>query len=224
MDAVCDPHIYIGYFNFGHPGSMNDINVLDRSIIVGSILNQTFYTKVDSYKINGKQRDWLYFLADGIYPPWSIFTKMNPAPINEKEEKYFNKYEHVKKDMERAFGVVISKFVILERQLRGWHIDDLRMLINCCIIMHNMVIEVRREFFSFYELAAEMNEEAVNIDDSDGEVEEVTILFPDEEVDLEQIWYVQQMLINRVARMPASIEELKKHQELSSDLQPHMNN
>ena len=33
MEAICDPFLYIWYFNFGHPGSLNDINVLDRSSI-----------------------------------------------------------------------------------------------------------------------------------------------------------------------------------------------
>ena len=74
MEAICDPNLYIWYFNFGHPGSMNDINVIDRSSIVAGIINQTFYKKLNPYTINGRQRNWLYFLADGIYPSWSIFA------------------------------------------------------------------------------------------------------------------------------------------------------
>ena len=69
-----------------------------------------------------------------------------------------------------------------------------------------------------------MNEEAANIDISDDEVKEVRAIFPDEEVDLEQIWNVQLMLINRVAHMSASIEGLEKHQELSIDLMQPVNN
>lgn len=42
---------------------MNDINVLDMSSIVASILDPIFDTKVGPYAINGIQRDRLYFLV-----------------------------------------------------------------------------------------------------------------------------------------------------------------
>ena len=64
---------------------MTDINVLDRSSIFGSILDLIFDTQVDTYAINEYQRDWLCFFADEIYPPWSIFAKTDPSPINEEE-------------------------------------------------------------------------------------------------------------------------------------------
>ena len=56
-EAICDPNLYIWYFNFGHPGSINDINVLNRISIVAGIMNQTFDTKVNPYTINGRQRN-----------------------------------------------------------------------------------------------------------------------------------------------------------------------
>ena len=137
IEAICDPNLYIWYFNFGHPGSMNDINVLYRSSIVVGILNQTFDTKVNPYKINGRQRNWLYFLADGIYPSWSIFAETFQYPSDLAEGKYANRHEHFRKDIERAFGLLVSKFGILEIPLRGWYLEDLRSLIDCCIIIHN---------------------------------------------------------------------------------------
>ena len=90
METICDPHVYIWYFNFGlgHPGSMHGINVSGRSSIVGSILDQIFDTKVDLYTINGHQRDWLCFLPDVISLQWSIFAKTSPSHINEEEGKY----------------------------------------------------------------------------------------------------------------------------------------
>ena len=80
MEAICDPNLYIWYFNFGHPGLMNDINVLDRSSIVAGIMNQTFYTKVNPYTIDGIQINWFCFLADKIYPSWSIIAKTFQYP------------------------------------------------------------------------------------------------------------------------------------------------
>ena len=60
MEAICDSCPYIWYFKFGEPGSLNNINILDCSSIVGVILTQKF-------DINGRLRDYLYFLVDRIY-------------------------------------------------------------------------------------------------------------------------------------------------------------
>ena len=46
MEAMVDPHLYIWYCNFGSHGSMNDINILDRSNIVCALLSGKFYGKV----------------------------------------------------------------------------------------------------------------------------------------------------------------------------------
>ena len=53
MEAISDPDLYIWYFYFGAQGSNNDINILDNSSILGSILSQSFNTKVEPYEING---------------------------------------------------------------------------------------------------------------------------------------------------------------------------
>ena len=98
---------------------MNDINVLDRSSIVAGKMNQTFNTGVNPYTINRRQINWLYFLVDRIYPSWSIFAKTFQYPSDLAEGKYSNRHENVRKYIERAFGVLVSKFGILERPLRG---------------------------------------------------------------------------------------------------------
>ena len=39
LEAICDPDTYILYSFFGEPGSLNDLNILEKLTIVGSILN-----------------------------------------------------------------------------------------------------------------------------------------------------------------------------------------
>ena len=46
--------------------------------------------KIPEYKINRSDRDWMYFLTDGIYPSWAIFVKPFGSPIDDKQ-KEFNK-------------------------------------------------------------------------------------------------------------------------------------
>ena len=130
LEAICDSDTYIWYHFFGEPGSLNDINILDRSSIVGSILAQTFDTKVPPYKLNGTTRDYLYFLVDGIYPPWAIFAKTNPEPIGEEELYYKTRHEHVRKDIERAFGQIVKQFGILDQPLRNWYLEVIQNILG----------------------------------------------------------------------------------------------
>ena len=128
LEAICDSDTYIWYHFFGEPGSLNDLNILDKSSIIGSILSQTFDTIVDPYIINGTPRDYLYFLVDGIYPKWSIFAKTNPTPLTEAEKYYKMRHEYVRKDIERAFGVLVSKFKILKKPMKVWYLDHIKTL------------------------------------------------------------------------------------------------
>ena len=114
LEAICDSDTFIWYHFFGEPGSLNNINILDRSSIVANIIAQTFDTSVQEYVLNGKLRDYLYFLVDGIYPDWSIFAKTNPEPITDAEKFYKQRHEHVQKDIERVFGILVKRFRILD--------------------------------------------------------------------------------------------------------------
>ena len=41
LEVICDPDTYIWYCFFGELGSLNDLNILEKLTIVGSILNGT---------------------------------------------------------------------------------------------------------------------------------------------------------------------------------------
>ena len=76
MEAIADCNHYFWYINFGDPSSLNDVNVLNKSSIVGAMLQGKLDLKVPEYVINGTKRGWMYYLADGIYPDWAICVKM----------------------------------------------------------------------------------------------------------------------------------------------------
>jgi hypothetical protein len=46
LEVIADADLYIWYYFFGEAGSLNDINILNKSTIVGSILNGTFDLKI----------------------------------------------------------------------------------------------------------------------------------------------------------------------------------
>ena len=68
LEAICDHRQYFWHINFGDAGTLNDLNVLDKSRIIGSMLAGTLSLKTEPYAINGNVHDWMYFFVDGIYP------------------------------------------------------------------------------------------------------------------------------------------------------------
>jgi Plant transposon protein len=145
VEAIADHRRYIWGANFGDPGSLNDLNVLDKSSIIGALLSGEFRIDIDKYSINNNERDWMYFLADGIYPEWAIFvSSFNKDATSDQKKKRFATYqERVRKDVECAFGILVQRFHILQRPLRNWDQAELGVLVHCCIIIHNMVVEAR---------------------------------------------------------------------------------
>ena len=54
-----------------------------------------------------------YYLADGIYPSWTTLVKTISRPMGNKNKYFAKAHEASRKDVERAFGVIQSKFAIV---------------------------------------------------------------------------------------------------------------
>ena len=90
--------------------------MLDRSPIFDDVLEGR--APEVNYNINGNNYNMGYYLTDGIYPEWATFVKTIPRPQGEKR-KLFSKYqEGQRKDVERAFGVLQSRFAIVRGPTR----------------------------------------------------------------------------------------------------------
>jgi hypothetical protein len=214
LEAICDPDLYLWYIFFGEPGSLNDINILGKSSIVGAIMSQDFDTRTDPYEINGHERNWLYFLADGIYPKWSIFCKTNQRPTEPKEKFFAAKQEAVRKDIERCFGVIVQRFGILKKPLLLWYLKDIRELLNCCVILHNMIVEVRRPNNTF-------TTRQLNINDGVVDEEPAVNLFGYGDGENEDDDNLAGALAMRVAGMSENMKDAHLHSKLQTDIMEH---
>jgi len=139
LEAVASKDIWIWHAFFGMPGSLNDINVLDRSAIFAALAEG--HTAPVNYTISGHEYTMGYYLADRIYPNWSTFVKTIPRPLEAKRKYFASKQESARKDVERAFRVLQSRFAIVRGLVRYWNEETLAYIMKACIIMHNMIIE-----------------------------------------------------------------------------------
>ncbi|XP_047949448.1 uncharacterized protein LOC125195327 [Salvia hispanica] len=86
-----------------------------------------------------------YYLADGIYPQWPVFLKTIRCPLGDRRRYFARAQESARKDVERAFGVLQSRFALVKGPTRFFYQGDIADIMYACIIMHNMIIEDEHE-------------------------------------------------------------------------------
>ena len=118
------------------PGGNNNINVLDRFLLLSQILQREGHDI--TFMINGHVYLHFYLLTYGIYLPWACFVQ----PIHELQraiKEHFPKcQEAMRKDVERAFGILQARWEIVKNLVWQW---DWANIMMAFIIMHNMIIE-----------------------------------------------------------------------------------
>ncbi|XP_022888623.1 uncharacterized protein LOC111404110 [Olea europaea var. sylvestris] len=142
LEAVVDYDLWIWHAYFGLPGSNNDINVLERSHLFANLAQGI--APPAQCVIQGRQYNVGYYLADSIYPKWSTIVQTIHELRGPKKKLFAMKQETCRKDVERAFGVLQSKFAITKGPARFWEKQVLHDIMTTCIIMHNNIIEDER--------------------------------------------------------------------------------
>ena len=141
LEAVADYNTWFWHQYFGPPGTLNDINIWDRSPLLRSFLNGEMDTIDFSYEINGKMFNKVFYLVDGIYPELSRFCKTISIPLGRNQAKYSKWQEGSRKSVERAFGILQRKFQILTRPVELFYEEDIKDVVETCLILHNMMVE-----------------------------------------------------------------------------------
>ncbi|XP_023895290.2 uncharacterized protein LOC112007213 isoform X1 [Quercus suber] len=143
LEAVASYDLWIWHAFFGLPSSNNDINGIERSRIFSKLAEG--HAPAVNYSINGNDYTIGYYLVNDIYPKWSTFVKTIPAPLGQKEKLFVEAQETHRKDVERAFEVLQTRFAIVRGPTRFFHLEMLQDIMKACIILHNMIIEDERD-------------------------------------------------------------------------------
>ncbi|KAJ9543553.1 hypothetical protein OSB04_023260 [Centaurea solstitialis] len=146
LEAVASYDEWIWHAFFGVPGATNDIIVVNQS----PIFNDLFKNKApdSSFVANGTHYHHGYYLADGIYPEWTTFVKAFRYPTEVPRLQFTTRQESARKDIERTFATLKSKWHVVARPARVWSRRKLQEIMYTCIILHNMIRE--DEGFSHY--------------------------------------------------------------------------
>ncbi|XP_040373008.1 uncharacterized protein LOC121052332 [Rosa chinensis] len=157
LEAVASYDTWIWHAFFGVPGACNDLNVLAKSPLFDELTAGR--APLVQFQVNNRAHNLGYYLADGIYPRWATFLKTVRNPTRPKEIEFAKAQEGYRKDVERCFGILQSRFGIIRGAARGWHKEDLRYIMLTCIILHNMIVENQRPEDSDDELESDDEED-----------------------------------------------------------------
>ncbi|XP_073136949.1 uncharacterized protein [Henckelia pumila] len=116
FEVVADYDMWIYHAYFGFPDSDNDINVLSKS-----------------------------HLFANLFIGWATIVQTIHNPQGPKNKYFATRQESCRKDVERAFGLLQSKWAIITGPARVWSKHILHDIMTMCIIMHNMIIEDERD-------------------------------------------------------------------------------
>ncbi|GJR83777.1 ALP1-like protein [Tanacetum coccineum] len=144
LEVVASQDLWIWHAFFGVAGSNNDINVLYQSPLFNDL--KTGRALEIPFVANGVTYPSGYYLVDGIYPELASLVKtiLEPADDDHKRILYKQKQESARKDVERAFGVLKKKWVILANLTRALKKERIINMMYTCIILHNIIRKYKK--------------------------------------------------------------------------------
>jgi hypothetical protein len=133
-------------------GAHNDISVLQQSHVFSRLakgnaplVSYEGNAPLVSYEVMGHTYTKGYYLVDDIYLELPVFMKTRCDTKEEKYRWFTEEQEACRKDVERAFGVLQSRWAIVWHPARQWDIQRMWEIMNACVIMHNMIVEEERD-------------------------------------------------------------------------------
>ncbi|XP_013695575.2 putative nuclease HARBI1 isoform X1 [Brassica napus] len=203
LEAVASYDLWIWHAFFGPPGTLNDINVLDRSHVFDDIIKGQ--APQITFTVNGKKYHLAYYLTDGIYPKWATFIQSISIPQGPKAVLFAQHQEAARKDAERAFGVLQARFAIVKNPALFWDKVEIGKIMRACIILHNMIVEDERDGYSLYDVSEFQQGEDTG----------------SSHVNLDFSTYMPTNIANMMG-VRTKIRDRQMHQQLKTDLVEHL--
>ena len=138
LEAIADNRTRFWHLNFGAPGALNDLNVLERSPLFENAVRGE--APRVNFVVNGNEYEYAYWLGDGIYPPYACFVKTLQHPVTRMQKMFASAQEAKRKDIERAFGILQARFHVLTAPCRLWDRFAMKKVMKTCVILHNLII------------------------------------------------------------------------------------
>lgn len=211
LEAIVDHRTWVWHAFAGVPGSMNDINVLQRSSCHDDIIQEKL-PEVE-FTVNGKPYKIPYWLADGIYPEYTTFVKTIPDPLTADRKLFAKLQESFRKDVERFFGILQGRFAIVKRASRFWTVEKMVKIITACCILHNMIVEDEQETYHLIDFDSNRRRKRRASSTNTNDEQSFVMVRPEREL-------IPVSLAKKIEHIQA-IQDKAAHHQLKNDLVAH---
>ena len=137
-EGVAGHDMYFWHVDLGFPGAINDCAVLGRSTLTMQYMESP--ARTEEFWIGDMKFTGAFFLADGIYPKYAFLMSSIKSPLTDEQKHFAKCQEACRKDVERAFGRMLSKWHILDCGARMWLLEHVKIVWRACFILHNMTL------------------------------------------------------------------------------------
>lgn len=150
VQAWCDQDLYCWSWFAIRCGTNNYLTLMEFSPLFTDVLTGSFSLSLPvPYRLfrTSATRHMTYFLVNGIYLEWKIVVRpIYDAPTPGKIA-YSKRQEATRKDIERFFCVMKSRFRILQMKSEFWDQQDIVATTKVCTVIQNLLVRMAQSGF-----------------------------------------------------------------------------
>ncbi|XP_021744875.1 uncharacterized protein LOC110710843 [Chenopodium quinoa] len=137
------------------------------------------------------------------------------VPQTLKDKLFTTSQESARKDVERAFGVLQARFAIIRKPALAWSVELMWKIMMTCIIIHNMIVEDKRDTYLNYKDPLEFaQEQPENMPGSSSTRNATTFTVTPRQYDPDNF--------SRLTASRGEIRDRQVHEALKNDLVEHL--
>lgn len=141
--AVCDADCKFVCVDIGQYGGISDSGVLRSSEFGKALFEDRLHIPADKTLPNSTKKFPHFFAADEAFPLCNHIMRPYGGKNRTLEERIFNaRISRARQTIERAFGILVSVWRVLEKQING-KVENVDSIVKATIVLHNFLIHKR---------------------------------------------------------------------------------
>ena len=127
------------------PGSYNDKTIVRYDDMIRALRTDAMYRDFEYVLHDGDGAEHvhrgLYAINDGGYHRWKTTISGFPHSVDPFEQRFTERLESVRKDVECVFGIMKKRWRVLRLPFLSTDAKQIEEVFKCCAALHNMLLK-----------------------------------------------------------------------------------